>query len=312
MEVGREARLIELARRQHGVFSLAQWTGHGLSPASLTRRVRGGLVTRMAPQVYAYASVPPTWHMEVAVAVLASGRRAAASHRTAAHIHGLAGRPDRIEVVTLRTGRRPSGYTLHQSTDLARSHITKVNGISTTTIARTIVDIGVPHGIGRTGSCLDEARRRELVSLEDVAFVLHQVARRGRNGVGPARKILVERLAWDQITESQLEDRFLHLLQGYELPVPRCQHPIYDAQGGLVARVDFAYPESGLLIELDGAQFHTDRRSFQLDRVRQNRLIAQGYRVLRFTYWDVMAAPEYVIDTIDSFLPRNWEREARI
>jgi hypothetical protein len=114
-----------------------------------------------------------------------------------------------IEVVGLRTGRRPSTYVLHQSTDLARSHIATVDGIPTTTVPRTIVDIGVPHGLGSTGSCLDEARRRGLATLEEVAVVLHQVARKGRNGVGPARKILIERLAWDQITESQLEDRFL-------------------------------------------------------------------------------------------------------
>jgi very-short-patch-repair endonuclease len=187
-----------------------------------------------------------------------------------------------------------------------------VSGIPTTTPARTLVDIGVPHGIGATGSCLDEARRRDLVTLEEVARVLHQVARKGRNGVGATRRILSERLAWDQITDSQLEDRFLRLIQRSDLPEPDGQFVVRDEAGGFVARVDFAYPDAALLVELDGAAYHSDRETFQRDRLRQNRLVSLGYRVLRFTYWDVLATPDFVVDTVASFLPRNWDPQVRI
>lgn len=141
-----EGLLARMAQEQHGVFHRRHWLGLGLSASTLSRRVRSGVVTRLGPEVYAFASVPASWHMEVAAAVLGSGDRAAASHRTAAHLHGFSDRPQHIEVVSLRTGRRPDGYVLHQSTDLARTHITRVDGIPTTTPARTIVDIGVPTG----------------------------------------------------------------------------------------------------------------------------------------------------------------------
>jgi predicted transcriptional regulator of viral defense system len=312
MAGSREADLARLAGEQHGVFRREQWREFGLSASTLSRRLQSGVVRRMASGVYAFSSVPPSWQMDVAIAVLASGPNAAASHLTAAHLHGLVDPPERIEVVSPRTGRRPDSFVLHQSTDLTDGHVINVDGIPTTSVARTIIDIGVPHGIGKTGSCLDEARRQGLVTLEEVALVLHQVARRGRNGVGPARTILTERLAWDQITDSQLEDRFLRVLQRSRLPQPACQHTVLDGSGAFVARVDFAYPDERLVIELDGARFHTDRATFQRDRARQNRLVGLGYTVLRFTYWDVMAAPDYVIDSIDTFLPRNWERGSRI
>ncbi|MEX1126803.1 MAG: DUF559 domain-containing protein [Acidimicrobiia bacterium] len=312
MGEGNEAALAQRAAERHGVFHRDEWLSLSLSETTLKRRTNAGLFIRVRPEVYAFSSAPRTWYLEVAAAVLASGSKAAASHRTAAHLHGLVDRPERIEVVSLRTGRRPSEYVLHQSTDLARAHITTVEGIPTTTLARTIVDIGVPHGIGATGSCLDEARRRELVTLEDVARVLHQVARKGRNGVGPARRILSERLAWDQITDSQLEDRFLRLIQRSDMPQPESQFVVCDSAGAFVARVDFAYPHSSLIIELDGAAFHSDPDTFRRDRLRQNRLVGLGYTVLRFTYWDILAGADFVVDTVASFLPRNWEPQGRI
>jgi very-short-patch-repair endonuclease len=312
MDGSGEAALAQRAAERHGVFHRAEWLSLGLSETTLKRRTRAGLFERVGPEVYAFNSAPKTWHLEVAAAVLSMGSRAAASHRTAAHLHGMVERPEEIEVVSLRTGRRPTAFILHQSLDLARTHITTVAGIPTTTLARTIVDIGVPHGIGAAGSCLDEARRRELVTLEEVARVLHQVARKGRNGVGPARRILTERLAWDQITDSQLEDRFLRVIQRSDLPRPIAQFVVEDDAGAFVGRVDFAYPDAALLIELDGAAFHSDRQRFQRDRARQNRLVALGYTVLRFTYWDVLAGSDVVVDTLGSFLPRNWEHQGHI
>ncbi len=110
------------------------------------------------------------------------------------------------------------------------------------------------------------------------------------------------------MTDSQLEDRFLRLLQRSDFPEPRSQFEVLDEFGRFVARVDFAYPATKLLIEIDGAEFHSDQATFRRDRVRQNRLVGLGYTVLRFTYWDLLAGPEFVLDTLSPLLPRNWER----
>jgi hypothetical protein len=88
-----------------------------------------------------------------------------------------------------------------------------------TSVARTLVDIGVPWGQAMASRALDEAKRRELTDLRSVASVLHRVARKGRRGAGVMRLILEDRLGWAAITESQLEDEFLRILQaaGVEL-----------------------------------------------------------------------------------------------
>jgi very-short-patch-repair endonuclease len=68
-----------------------------------------------------------------------------------------------------------------------------------------------------------------------------------------------------------------------------------------VVRLDFDFG-GRVVVELDSEKFHTDPDSFRLDRRRQNDLVQAGFTVLRFTWWDVMAAPEYVAATVATAL----------
>ena len=52
-------------------------------------------------------------------------------------------------------------------------------------------------------------------------------------------------------------------------------------------RADFAIPERGLLIEIDGRHWHTDAKAFAHDRKRDRRLGGSGWRILRFAASEV-------------------------
>ncbi len=54
-----------------------------------------------------------------------------------------------------------------------------------------------------------------------------------------------------------------------------------------VGRVDFVIG-GWLVVEVDGFEFHADREHYRTDRRRGNVLVARGYRLLRFSYEDVM------------------------
>lgn len=54
-----------------------------------------------------------------------------------------------------------------------------------------------------------------------------------------------------------------------------------------VGRVDFLVG-GWLVIEVDGFEFHANREQYRNDRRRGNSLVSGGYRVLRFSYEDVM------------------------
>ena len=64
-----------------------------------------------------------------------------------------------------------------------------------------------------------------------------------------------------------------------------------------VGRVDLVIG-TRLVIELDGWQYHRDRDSFEEDRRRDARLTVLGYRVLRFTYRQLMRKWQVVRSTI--------------
>ena len=64
----------------------------------------------------------------------------------------------------------------------------------------------------------------------------------------------------DGLAESPPETRLRLLIRRAGLPAPKAQHRVFDADG-LVARLDFAYPEQKLAIEYDG-QWHAEPGQF--------------------------------------------------
>ena len=103
----------------------------------------------------------------------------------------------------------------------------------------------------------------------------------------------------DPRSESALESvtRLLFLAHCLE---PEVQVGIYD--GTFVARVDFLFREARLVVETDGFAYHRDSGAFQADRRRHNALLCAGFRVVRFSWSDVLNRPDYVIATVKRLL----------
>ncbi len=86
-------------------------------------------------------------------------------------------------------------------------------------------------------------------------------------------------LAVDGLCESGTETLFWIRMRRW--------HPRRQVRIGGVGRVDFLFGER-LVIEVDGEEFHTAAVEFERDRRRDAVLSALGYRVLRFSYRQVM------------------------
>lgn len=81
--------------------------------------------------------------------------------------------------------------------------------------------------------------------------------------------------------DSELETHVWEVIHDADLPAPVRRHPI--RVDGRQYVIDLAYPEARIAIEVDGFGVHGGRTAFDHDRERQNALVLDRWRVLRFT-----------------------------
>lgn len=89
----------------------------------------------------------------------------------------------------------------------------------------------------------------------------------------------------------------MRFLRSVRLPIGRPQH-VFEENGKLVARVDFVYPEQRVVVEVDGSRWHAGRQALRRDAERDNYLNVRGWTVLRFTWFDLIERPDYVVEQI--------------
>jgi len=272
------------AESQHGVFTLRQARAHGASREAVKHRLGTGTwKTFPYVGVYRLAGCPQSWEQDLHALVLATAPVAAASHRSAAALLGIPGfsRHGVIEVVTARALReRTPGASVHSSRILPPEHLTVVEGIATTGVARTLIDLAGVVPPQRTERMLDNSLARGLVTLDAVRSVTDVLARRGRPGIAVLRRLLADRPDGYVAPESGLEARALELIWSAGLPDPVRQLDVGDANGW-VGRVDLAYPARRLVIEIDSDVHHSTLVDRRADQVRDRRLQAAGWSVVR-------------------------------
>jgi hypothetical protein len=239
------------------------------------------------------------WH-EIAgdpIVVLSAAKRrlpgsAVFSGRTAAWLHGLDLPPcDPVEVTLPPESRIAHlvGISVRRA-GLAAREVTTRRGLRTTSVVRTLADIGGRLPIVDAVAALDAALHLRLLKPSHLKEWLDS----HRRFPGTARLRRAVELA-EPATESVMETRLRLLLVLAGLPRPLAQIPLHDDAGRFVGRPDFYYPQQRLALEYDGS---THRESLTADNRRQNRLVNAGYRLLRFSAADVLSAPDSVVSLV--------------
>ena len=190
---------------------------------------------------------------------------AVASHRSAARLWALAGTDgDLVEVTALRhRRRRASDVVWHESRHLTPRDVTEVRGIQLTGPTRTFLDLGSVLSEQLLEEVLNEGIRRRLLSVPAAWRRLEELGPL-RRGAGTVRRVLERQVPGERAPESVLETRFLQLIRSAGVPEPAGQHPV-QMPNGTIARIDFAYPDLRIAIELDGAAYHFGERRQRRD-----------------------------------------------
>ncbi len=138
-----DVRIARLAEHQHNLVSLTQLRAVGLGRAAVAKRAASGRLHRIHQGVYAVGHARLTREGRWMAAVLAYGRSARLSHRSAAALWSLRpdNRPKTDVLVAARSARSRPGIDVHASVTLTPADCAVVDGIPCTTVARTLLDL---------------------------------------------------------------------------------------------------------------------------------------------------------------------------
>jgi very-short-patch-repair endonuclease len=289
-----------VAARQLGLITAEQLIAAGVGRGSIRWRLANGALHRVFRGVYLVGHpVPAPGALEFA-AVLACGPGMVVSHRSAAGLCGItATAPGVVEVTAVgRDCRSRRGLRVHQVQKLDPRDRSQRRGIPVTAPARTLIDYAATTGADEAERAIAEAFALRLVTEAQLTAAMKRAPHRA--GVARVRAILGQP-GGPRRTRSGGERAMLRLIRAARLPVPLTNHPVegYDA--------DFFWPEVGLIVEVDGGDFHRPRPAFERDHRRDIVHKDAGHEVLRVSGQQLDQEPVYIAAVI----ARAYDRRSR-
>lgn len=264
-----ETAIALVAGKQFGYITRAQLLAIGLGTRAIEYRVATGRLIPVYAGVYAVGYAQRTPVARACAAVLACGEKAMLSHGSAASLWGFDKHWDEPFEVTAPSIRRREGIKVHRCRTLARPDITRQLGIRVTSPARTVLDNATRFTGKRLGRFVNDALRTPYLHVPDLADVLN------RNPGHPGTNRVLPHVRAP--TNSPLEDDFLEFARRYGLPEPVTNTHL------LGYEIDVFYPRERVIVEVDSAEFHMDRGSFERDRKRDVVMLEAGIVTVRIT-----------------------------
>lgn len=223
------------------------------------------------------------------------------SMRSAAQLHGWAQKqvPERPDVTVVRNRRIDRSDRLvlvpHWS-NLSDGDV--VDGV--TTKRRTLIDCMRMLPLDESLPIVESALRCGDVTLTELRALAD-----GMRGRGRARARGIARMASTRTANAY--ESVLHALAstvpGLNVrPQVRVRLP-----DGRVARPDLLDAELGIVIEAESFQWHGETAALTRDCERYNAFAVLGLIVVRFSWWQVMFRPAYVLEVLASAVARARE-----
>jgi very-short-patch-repair endonuclease len=274
-----DAAIAELAGRQYGVVSRLQLLDLGLREHEIDYRVSIGRLIVLHRGVYAVGHDRVPREGRWPAAVLACGRGAVLSHRSAAALWGLITYEGKAEIAAPANRRKRGGLHARRA-NLEPDEQTLYRAVPVTTVARTLLDLGAVTSAERVRSAVQEAEALRLFDLRQVQLLVDRYPR--RRGTAAIREAV--RVVADSVgrTRLELEERFRSLVLKANLPAPVYNETL--ELGEITIQPDAYWPDQGLIVELDSRTFHGTSTAFEHDRLRDQHALASGLRVMRITW----------------------------
>jgi very-short-patch-repair endonuclease len=262
----------------------------GIDAQAIERRVARGLLRRLYQGVYAVGHKAIGQNGGLMAAVLACGRGAVLSHRSAARLWGLMPSYAIFPEVTRRSFHRSRlGIVVHRSS-LRPDEVGEVERIPVTSVPRTLLDIAPVLDLRALERAWNEMEVRELTDVLSVPQLLERHA--GKRGIAALRRVAAGDEPADR-TRNDLEEGFLRLVSAHGLPRPRMNAVV--SLRGRFFEIDALWEVQRLAVELDGGAVHGTRQAARKDRQRDRILLAEGFRTARITWDQLQDEPAEIV-----------------
>jgi len=325
-------------------FSSASALALGFTSRQLEQAARSGAIVRIRRGLYVVRDDAVERHRGLIRSAIDRlrdrGTEAIVIGRSAAVLWGIGDvTPHDVHVMPAATLAVPSTSTHHagrgcgihlRKIDIPPDHVARLpDGLHVTTPLRTGVDLAYDlrkaPGSALAALCLAARRdievalrcsdaRRLARELDDLELTQHRIvelesipAAAHLRGSRPLLS-LVDRVS--AAPENPFEALSWAAFALSSLPRPLCQRWVQGASGRWY-RVDFLWPESGLIGEADGAVTYSSATDVLAEKRRQADLEAAGYRFVRWLWEDVVPHPHAVLARVGRALAERAVRAPR-
>lgn len=293
-------------RRQFNLATRHQLTASGVPGGTITSRTRpGGPWQRLLPRVYLLQTGPPDHRQRALSAVLyaaepasdpLSGDTAALTGGAALALLGIPGAPRTPADVLIRAPRRLTATPQVRPAATARWPRTiTVSGVPSTRPVRAAADFAArAEDSDRIRATLAHVVQAGWCHPHD----LHAELRASHLLTRPAiRTAAAELLAG---VRSVAEARARDTLTATDLPTPLWNARLYTPDGMFLASPDAYWPDEGVALEIDSAEYHYTRDAWQATLRR--RLEAHGILVVSATPAMIRDTPQEVVTALRTLL----------
>jgi very-short-patch-repair endonuclease len=201
---------------------------------------------------------------------------------------GLIDPPAPVEIVVpYEQCPTPAGTLLHRSTDLREVDVARRRGVPVTNPIRTVGDLGAvaPHLVP---TAIERGLYLDRFNVDGLRRLVDDLSRPGRRGLGVLRRALQRRALGDVKSYSPLESTFAAIAATTGVRVEYQYGVELDGQRYVL---DFAVPAVKVGVEVDGLETRATRESLDHCDERQNRLVLDGWHLLRYTSTHVRQRP---------------------
>lgn len=302
-------RVREHAAHRNGIFRRSDLSELGIDPAIARSFVRRGWWKRLHHGVYVDSDVlAAASDAEARVRIFASAALSAiagpayASGPTGSLLHGQVVDRQLVDTIHLMRPLDTDQRALHRRItsesdlsdvlvhrhDLSPRHITSVDGIPVVDRFTAAITTAAMSELMWAVATLDSLVWQDPEALAELSTRLESWS--GLRGIGVVRRaVSLARCGAQTALEST--SRFRLMEAG--LPEPELQVPFYDS-AGLIGYADMVWPHLRVIGEADGLGKYRTGTDLIAEKVREDRLRALGWIVVRWTWEEIFRDPRAV------------------